>query len=160
TKYGDIDQMRSRVPPDIIIDHMTQQALLALQGPLAAEVLDAAIPGVADMSFMQAGPFHPFGHPLSISRSGYTAEDRFAISGPAIGSEQLANWLVGDERVKPIGRGARESLRVEAGLPLYGHDLDDRTTPVMAGLSFAINKRRRADGGFAGADRILSELAD
>jgi aminomethyltransferase len=160
TKHGDIDQMRNRVSPDIIIDHMTQQALLALQGPLAAEVLNEAIPGVADLSFMQAGPFNAFGHPLWISRSGYTGEDGFEISLPAIAAEQLANWLVADERVKPIGLGARDSLRLEAGLPLYGHDLDDRTTPVMAGLNFAINKRRRADGGFAGADRILSELAN
>ena len=160
TKHGDIDQMRSRVSPDIIIDHMTQQALLALQGPLAAEVLDEAVPGVAELSFMQAGPFHAFGHPLWISRSGYTGEDGFEISIPAMAAEQLANWLVADDRVKPIGLGARDSLRLEAGLPLYGHDLDDRTTPVMAGLNFAINKRRRADAGFAGADRILAELAN
>jgi aminomethyltransferase len=159
TKYGDIDQMRSRMPPDIIIDHMRSQALLALQGPLAAAVLDEAIPGVAAMGFMEAGPFHAFGHPLWISRSGYTGEDGFEISIPAQAAEQLANWLVADERVKPIGLGARDSLRLEAGLPLYGHDLDDRTTPVMAGLNFAINKRRRADGGFAGAARILSEIA-
>jgi aminomethyltransferase len=121
-------------------------------------VLDAAIPGVADLSFMQAGPFHAFGHPLWISRSGYTGEDGFEISIPAVAAEQLANWLVADERVKPIGLGARDSLRLEAGLPLYGHDLDDRTTPVMAGLNFAINKRRRAEGGFAGSERILSEI--
>jgi aminomethyltransferase len=160
TKHGDIDQLRNRMPPDIIVDYMTQQALLALQGPLAAEVLDAAIPGVAELGFMQAGPFHAFGHPLWISRSGYTGEDGFEISIPALAAEQLASWLVADERVKPIGLGARDSLRLEAGLPLYGHDLDDRTTPVMAGLSFAINKRRRADGGFAGAERILSEIAN
>lgn len=160
TKYGDIDQMRSRMPPDIIIDHMRSQALLALQGPRAPEVLNEAIPGVAELSFMQAGPFHAFGHPLWISRSGYTGEDGFEISIPALAAEQLANWLVADERVKPIGLGARDSLRLEAGLPLYGHDLDDRTTPVMAGLNFAINKRRRADGGFAGAARILSEIVN
>ncbi len=160
TKYGDIDQMRSRVPADIIIDHMRSQALLALQGPRAAEVLNEAIPGVGDLGFMQAGPFHAFGHPLWISRSGYTGEDGFEISIPALAAEQLANWLVADERVKPIGLGARDSLRLEAGLPLYGHDLDDRTTPVMAGLNFAINKRRRADGGFAGAERILSEIVN
>jgi aminomethyltransferase len=123
-------------------------------------VLDEAIPGVAELGFMQAGPFHAFGHPLWISRSGYTGEDGFEISIPALAAEQLANWLVADERVKPIGLGARDSLRLEAGLPLYGHDLDDRTTPVMAGLNFAINKRRRADGGFAGAERILSEIVN
>ena len=159
TKYIDIDQLKNRLPQDIIVDHMRSQALLALQGPRAAEVLDAAIPGVAELGFMQAGPFHAFGHPLWISRSGYTGEDGFEISIPGVATEQLANWLVADERVKPIGLGARDSLRLEAGLPHYGHDLDDRTTPVMAGLNFAINKRRRADGGFAGADRILVELA-
>jgi aminomethyltransferase len=160
TKHGDIEQLRKRMPPEIIVDYMTQQALLALQGPRAAEVLDSAIPGVAELAFMQAGPFHAFGHPLWISRSGYTGEDGFEISVPAMAAPQLADWLVADDRVKPIGLGARDSLRLEAGLPLYGHDLDDRTTPVMAGLNFAVNKRRRAEGGFAGADRILSELAD
>jgi aminomethyltransferase len=159
TKHGDIEQLRKRMPPEIIVDYMTQQALLALQGPRAAEVLDSAIPGVAELGFMQAGPFHAFGHPLWISRSGYTGEDGFEISVPAMATQQLADWLVADDRVKPIGLGARDSLRLEAGLPLYGHDLDDRTTPVMAGLNFAINKRRRAEGGFAGADRILSELS-
>jgi aminomethyltransferase len=159
TKHGDLEYMQRRLS-DLVIDHMTQQALLALQGPRAAEVLDAAIPGVAQLSFMQAGPFHAFGHPLWISRSGYTGEDGFELSVPALAAEQIAEWLVADERVKPIGLGARDSLRLEAGLPLYGHDLDDRTTPVMAGLTFAINKRRRAERGFVGADRILAELDD
>jgi aminomethyltransferase len=158
TKYIDIDQLKSRLPTEIIVDYMTQQALLALQGPRAVEVLEAAIPGVVELGFMQAKPFHAFGHPLWISRSGYTGEDGFEISVPAIAAQQLADWLVADERVKPIGLGARDSLRLEAGLPLYGHDLDDRTTPIMAGLTFAINKRRRAEGGFAGAERIQSEL--
>ena len=160
TKHGDIEQLRRRLPPEIVVDHMKEQALLALQGPRAAEVLDAAIPGVAELGFMQAGPFRAFGQPLWISRSGYTGEDGFEISVPAVAAEQLAEWLVADERVKPIGLGARDSLRLEAGLPLYGHDLDDRTTPVMAGLAFAINKRRRAERGFAGADRIVAELGD
>jgi aminomethyltransferase len=157
TKHGDIEHMERRLG-DVVIDHMRSQALLALQGPKAAEVLDAAIPGVAELGFMEARPFHAFGHPLWISRSGYTGEDGFEISIPAIAAQQLAEWLTADERVKPIGLGARDSLRLEAGLPLYGHDLDDRTTPVMAGLNFAINKRRRAEGGFAGAMRILAEL--
>jgi aminomethyltransferase len=158
TKHGDIAYMERRLPGEVVIDHMRSQALLALQGPKAAEVLDAAIPGVAQLGFMEAGPFRAFGHPLWISRSGYTGEDGFEISIPAMAAQDLADWLVADERVKPIGLGARDSLRLEAGLPLYGHDLDDRTTPVMAGLTFAINKRRRAEGGFAGAMRILAEL--
>ena len=157
TKHVDIEYMERRLG-DVVIDHMRQQALLALQGPQAAEVLDAAIPGVAELGFMQAGPFRAFGHPLWISRSGYTGEDGFEISVPAIAAQDMADWLVADERVKPIGLGARDSLRLEAGLPLYGHDLDMKTTPVMAGLNFAINKRRRAEGGFAGAMRILAEL--
>jgi len=158
TKYGDIDYMQRRLPGEIIIDHVRSQALLALQGPKAAEVLDAAIPGIAQLGFMEAGPFRAFGHPLWISRSGYTGEDGFEISIPSMAAQDLADWLDADERVKPIGLGARDSLRLEAGLPLYGHDLDDRTTPVMAGLNFAINKRRRAEGGFAGAMRIIAEL--
>jgi aminomethyltransferase len=157
TKYGDIDVLRSRLT-DVMIDHMREQALLALQGPKAAEVLDAAIPGVAQLGFMEAGPFRAFGQPLWISRSGYTGEDGFEISIPAVAAQTLADWLVADERVKPIGLGARDSLRLEAGLPLYGHDLNQATTPVMAGLNFAINKRRRAEGGFPGAMRILAEL--
>jgi aminomethyltransferase len=158
TKHGDIAYMERRLPGEVVIDHMRSQALLALQGPKAAEVLDAAIPGVAQLGFMEAGPFRAFGHPLWISRSGYTGEDGFEISIPALAALDLADWLVADERVKPIGLGARDSLRLEAGLPLYGHDLDDRTTPVMAGLTFAINKRRRAEGGFAGSMRIMAEL--
>jgi len=158
TKYGDIDYMQRRVPEDIIIDHMRGQALLALQGPRAAEVLEAIIPGVSELGFMKAGPFQWEGRSLWISRSGYTGEDGFEISVPAIVVEQLADAIVAHELAKPIGLGARDSLRLEAGLPLYGHDLDTKTTPVMAGLTFAINKRRRAGGGFPGAPRILEEL--
>ena len=157
TKHGDIDYMRRRLT-EVAIDYMREQALLALQGPKAAEVLDTVIPGVAELGFMEGASFRAFGHPLWISRSGYTGEDGFEISIPAIAVQSLADWLVADERVKPIGLGARDSLRLEAGLPLYGHDLDDKTTPVMAGLTFAINKRRRAEAGFAGASRILAEL--
>jgi aminomethyltransferase len=157
TKHGDIAYMRGRMT-EVAIDYMKEQALLALQGPKAAEVLDTVIPGVAELGFMEGASFRAFGHPLWISRSGYTGEDGFEISIPAIAAQDLANWLVADERVKPIGLGARDSLRLEAGLPLYGHDIDDKTTPVMAGLTFAINKRRRAEGAFPGASRILAEL--
>jgi aminomethyltransferase len=107
---------------------------------------------------MQGAPFQWQGHSLWISRSGYTGEDGFEISVPTSAAAQLADAITAHELVKLIGLGARDSLRLEAGLPLYGHDLDDRTTPVMAGLTFAINKRRRAEGGFAGAMRILAEL--
>jgi aminomethyltransferase len=158
TKYGDIDYMQRRLPDGVIIDHMKQQALLALQGPRAAEVLETIVPGVSELGFMQAGPFRWNGQSLWISRSGYTGEDGFEISVPAIAAAALADAIVAHELAKPIGLGARDSLRLEAGLPLYGHDLDTRTTPVMAGLAFAINKRRRAEGGFPGAMRILAEL--
>lgn len=158
TKLGDIADMQRRLPDDVVVDHMKEQALLALQGPSAAEVLEGIVPGVSDLEFMQAGPFHWQGHNLWISRSGYTGEDGFEISLPARSAADFANAISANELVKPIGLGARDSLRLEAGLPLYGHDLDTKTTPVMAGLTFAINKRRRADGGFAGAMRILAEL--
>jgi aminomethyltransferase len=158
TKHGDIAYMERRLPGDVIIDHMKEQALLALQGPRAAEVLETIVPGVRELSFMQAGPFRALGQALWISRSGYTGEDGFEISVPAIGARALAEAITAHALARPIGLGARDSLRLEAGLPLYGHDLDHKTTPVMAGLNFAINRRRRAEGGFPGAMRILAEL--
>jgi len=158
TKHGDIEYMRRRLPQDVVVDHMRQQALLALQGPRAAEVIETIIPSVSELSFMQAAPFNWQGHNLWISRSGYTGEDGFEISVPASAAAALADAITAHELAKPIGLGARDSLRLEAGLPLYGHDLDMRTTPVMAGLTFAINKRRRAEGGFPGSMRILAEL--
>ena len=158
TKLGDIAALESRLPRGIVVDHMKEQALLALQGPAASEVLEKLVPGVSELGFMQGGPFQLAGHPAWISRSGYTGEDGFEISIPATAAEAVAEALVADEAVKPIGLGARDSLRLEAGLPLYGHDIDRETTPVMAGLTFAINKRRRAEGGFPGAMRILAEL--
>jgi aminomethyltransferase len=158
TKHGDIAVMVGRLPGDVVVDYMKEQALLALQGPRAAEVLETLVPGVGDLGFMQGGPFHWQGQNLWISRSGYTGEDGFEISVPAVAAKDLADAITAHELAKPIGLGARDSLRLEAGLPLYGHDLDVDTTPVMAGLTFAINKRRRAEGGFPGAMRILAEL--
>lgn len=158
SKHGDIAYMQRRLPEDVVIDYMKEQALLALQGPRAAAVLETAVPGVNDLSFMQARPFHWRGTPLWISRSGYTGEDGFEISVAATAAAGLADRLAAHELAKPIGLGARDSLRLEAGLPLYGHDLDHRTTPVMAGLTFAINKRRRIEGGFPGAMRIMAEF--
>jgi len=125
-------------------------------------VLEGLVPGVGELGFMQGRAFPApdisGGQPLWISRSGYTGEDGFEISVPGAAAEALAQALVANEAVRPIGLGARDSLRLEAGLPLYGHDLDRQTTPVMAGLNFAINKRRRGEGGFAGAMRILAEI--
>jgi aminomethyltransferase len=150
--------MEQRLPGEVVVDYMKEQALLALQGPRAAEVLEKIIPGVSDLGFMQGGPFSWSGRNLWISRSGYTGEDGFEISVPAEAAAELADAITADELAKPIGLGARDSLRLEAGLPLYGHDIDNGTTPVMAGLNFAINKRRRAEGGFPGDLRILAEL--
>jgi aminomethyltransferase len=158
TKHGDISAFEKRLPRTVALDHMKEQALLALQGPEAAAALENIVPGVGELSFMQAGLFHWDGRPLWISRSGYTGEDGFEISVSGRDVEALADALTADERVKPIGLGARDSLRLEAGLPLYGHDLDRETTPVMADLLFAINKRRKAEGGFAGSLRIMAEL--
>ena len=160
TKQGDLEVFETLLPRSTVVDHMREQSLLALQGPKAAEVLETVAPGVSELGFMQGGPFQAVGHPVWISRSGYTGEDGFEISIPSVAVQQLADWLVGDERVKPIGLGARDSLRLEAGLPLYGHDIDRTTTPVMAGLTFAIGKRRRAEGGFAGFTRIREEMAN
>jgi aminomethyltransferase len=158
TKAGDIQEFERRLPRGIVVDHMKEQALLALQGPDAVAVLDPLAPGIADLSFMQGAAFTLGGQAAWISRSGYTGEDGFEISIPATAAAAIADLLTADDRVRPIGLGARDSLRLEAGLPLYGHDLDRETTPIMAGLGFAISKRRRAEGGFAGAMRILAEI--
>ena len=159
TKHGDIEQFERRLPENVVLDHMKEQALLALQGPRAAEVLEALVPGVSRTQLhARRGLSQWHGKPLWISRSGYTGEDGFEISVAGSDVEALADALAAHEAVKPIGLGARDSLRLEAGLPLYGHDLDTNTTPVMADLKFAIGKRRRSEGGFAGALRIIAEL--
>jgi len=158
TKAGDIEEFERRLPKGIILDHWKEQALLALQGPRAAEVLEPLAPGVGDLIFMQGAMFVIGGAPAWISRSGYTGEDGFEISVAATAAEAIADALTAHDAVKPIGLGARDSLRLEAGLPLYGHDLDRQTTPVMADLQFAIGKRRRAEGGFPGASRIVGEI--
>jgi aminomethyltransferase len=160
TKHGDIDQLETRLPRGVVVDHMREQALLALQGPKAVDALARLIPGVAELTFMIGGAFELEGVRAWISRSGYTGEDGFEISVPAAAVERIADLLLEQPEVKPIGLGARDSLRLEAGLPLYGHDLDHDTTPVEADLVFALSKRRRAEGGFAGWHRIAQELAD
>jgi aminomethyltransferase len=137
---------------------MKEQALLALQGPRAVDVLARLAPGAEQLGFMTGAPFGLAGATAWISRSGYTGEDGFEISVPAARAEAVADLLAGQPEVKPIGLGARDSLRLEAGLPLYGHDLDADTTPIEADLAFAVSKRRRAEGGFAGWPRIVREL--
>jgi aminomethyltransferase len=158
TKEGDIEHLRARLPSGVVLDHMKEQALLALQGPKAVDALARLAPGVADLGFMQGGAFEFGGTTAWISRSGYTGEDGFEISVPAARVAALADLLMKQPEVKPIGLGARDSLRLEAGLPLYGHDLDHTTTPIEADLGFAISKRRRGEGGFPGWFRIMREL--
>lgn len=159
TKQGDIAHLQSRLPRPVVVDHMKEQALLALQGPKAAEALARLVPETATLTFMTGGAFVIAGIKAWISRSGYTGEDGFEISVPAGAVDALATLLLDQPEVKPIGLGARDSLRLEAGLPLYGHDLDPTTTPVEADLVFALSKRRREEGGFPGWHRIARELA-
>jgi aminomethyltransferase len=159
-KWEDIGHIRENLPDEITLNHMEERALLALQGPKAVDALKRVVPGVDRLFFMEAGSFLWDHEPLWISRSGYTGEDGFEISVPAEHVAALADALCAQAEVKPIGLGARDSLRLEAGLPLYGHDLDSNINPVMGDLTFAIQKRRRAEGGFPGADTILKQLAD
>ena len=162
-KAGDIAHMRAHLPPAITLTHMTERALLALQGPEAFAALARVTTGRWDLSaltFMMGGPYEIDGIDAFITRSGYTGEDGFEISVDASQVEKVADLLCAQPEVKPIGLGARDSLRLEAGLPLYGHDLNTDTDPVSAGLTFAISKRRREEGGFSGADIILKRLAE
>jgi aminomethyltransferase len=168
TKWDDIAHLRERLPVAVTLTHLEDDALLALQGPEAAQALaqlrlepmNDRWPRTEDMGFMDAAPFTWNGVPLRVSRSGYTGEDGYEISVPASHAEALADALCALPQVKPIGLGARDSLRLEAGLPLYGHDLSPETSPIEAGLAFGINKRRKAEGGFPGAARIQRELAE
>ncbi len=157
TKWDDIAHLREHLPDEINLNHMDDQALLALQGPEAVTALARLAPGVEALTFMTAGAFDLAGVAAWISRSGYTGEDGFEISIPAAAVEIVADAFCAQPEVKPIGLGARDSLRLEAGLPLYGHDLDPETTPVAADLGFALSKRRREEGGFPGHARIMLE---
>jgi len=159
-KHQDIAYLRANLPAAIDINHLEDRALLALQGPKAVEAISRVIPGVDQLYFMEADLFLWGEVPLWISRSGYTGEDGVEISVPAEEVQALADALCAQPEVKPIGLGARDSLRLEAGLPLYGHDMDPSTDPVEGNASFAISKRRREEGGFNGADRILKALAE
>ncbi|ANI78594.1 MULTISPECIES: glycine cleavage system aminomethyltransferase GcvT [Sphingobium] len=160
TKYDDMGWMIEHLPDEVVMNHMDEQALLALQGPEAGEALASLVPETADLLFMQSGLFTWRGIDLWISRSGYTGEDGFEISVPADDVTLLADALCELPQVKPIGLGARDSLRLEAGLPLYGHDLTPSVSTIGADLGFAIQKRRREEGGFIGHARVMKELAD
>lgn len=159
-KWDDIATLREHLPDHITLNHRDDHGLLALQGPQAVTALARLVPEAAGLVFMQWTAATWDGHAIGISRSGYTGEDGFEISLPAEALERFADALLAMDEVKPIGLGARDSLRLEAGLPLYGHDLDPTTDPVEGDLAFAISKRRREDGGFPGAARILGRLED
>ncbi|SDI63432.1 glycine cleavage system aminomethyltransferase GcvT [Lutimaribacter saemankumensis] len=162
-KVQDIAHMRAALEPQgVAVEEITDRALLALQGPMAEAVLAAHAPAVAGMRFMDVAVMEIDGAECWISRSGYTGEDGYEISVPEGAADGFARKLLADDRVLPIGLGARDSLRLEAGLCLYGHDIDAGTTPVEAGLTWAIQKIRRPGGarpgGYPGADRIAHDL--
>jgi aminomethyltransferase len=156
----EVDLARLRDGLDGYAVEVLERALFAVQGPRASEVLSRIAPGADAMGFMTAVPFTVDGSAIAITRSGYTGEDGFEISVPAGDGARIAEMLLGDALVQPAGLGARDSLRLEAGLCLYGHDIDETTSPVEAGLTWTIGKRRRAEGGFPGAETILRQIAD
>ena len=161
-KHGDLAHMQARIGSRCTIEPQFDRALLALQGPQAVTALVRLIPGVAQLIFMTGMPVIWQGADLYITRSGYTGEDGFEISLPASAAEAFARALLAQPEVRPIGLGARNSLRLEAGLCLYGQDIDATTTPVEAGLNWAMQKVRRSGGaragGFPGADTVLGQL--
>jgi aminomethyltransferase len=159
-KAVDLALLRERLGSRITIEPREDLALLALQGPQAGAVMESLVPAVASMRFMDALETDLDGVPLTLTRSGYTGEDGFEISVADERAVWLAERLLADSRVLPIGLGARDSLRLEAGLCLYGNDLDETVSPIEAGLAWTISKRRRAEGGFPGAARIQKELAE
>ncbi|MEM6665627.1 MAG: glycine cleavage system aminomethyltransferase GcvT [Pseudomonadota bacterium] len=159
-KAADCAHISSHMPPGVRLEERIDRSLIALQGPLAEAALADHAPGVTEMVFMDARSGAFDGMDLHLSRSGYTGEDGFELSIPTQSVGAVWDALVADPRVEPIGLGARDSLRLEAGLCLYGHDIDETTSPVEAGLQWSIQKRRRDEGGFPGAARIQHELSD
>ncbi len=158
-KDNDYKIIAEALAGEATVERLEDRALLALQGPEAAAVLAAHVPEAAGMVFMDSAAVIAFGTDVLISRSGYTGEDGYEISVPATEAERIWNLLLEDERVKAIGLGARDSLRLEAGLPLYGHDMDETVSPIEAGMPFAVGKSRREAGDYLGAERIAKELA-
>ena len=163
-KVADIAHIQDKIGTRCEVIPMPEMALLALQGPQAVAALQRLAPGVEKLVFMTGGRFTVAGCDCFLTRSGYTGEDGFEISVPAAQAETLARALLAQPEVKPVGLGARNSLRLEAGLCLYGNDIDTTTTPIEASLNWAIQKVRRTGGaragGFPGADIILAQLAD
>jgi aminomethyltransferase len=159
-KEVDYAHLEARLPAGVRLEPARACALLALQGPTAVDVIEALAPAAAGLAFMTGANMAIGGIDCHVSRSGYTGEDGFEISVAAAQASALAELLLGQEGVQPIGLGARDSLRLEAGLCLWGHDIDETTSPVEAGLAWSIQKRRRGEGGFPGARRIQDELSN
>lgn len=163
-KQQDIAHLCTHLGDDCTVEELTDRALLALQGPEAAQVMARLAPQTADLVFMSAARIDIEGADCFVTRSGYTGEDGFEISVPAERAESLARTLLAQDEVAPVGLGARDSLRLEAGLCLYGHDIDTTTTPVEANLTWAISQVRRRggarEGGFPGAEIILRQLSE
>ncbi len=161
-KAEDEAHLRANLADACVIEPLADRALIALQGPKAESVLAKLCADAPAMRFMDAGPRRVAGIDCFVSRSGYTGEDGFEISVPAEQAETLARALLENSEVLPIGIGARDSLRLEAGLCLYGHDIDTTTTPVEGALEWSVQKSRRSGGGraggFPGADKILAQL--
>jgi aminomethyltransferase len=161
-KHADLAHLQARIGQRCEVRAHFERALLALQGPLAVTALARLLPGVQDLVFMTGGAFTWQGASLYATRSGYTGEDGFEISLPADAAIDFARALLAQPEVHPVGLGARNSLRLEAGLCLYGQDIDTHTTPIEAGLAWAIQKVRRRggarEGGFPGAERVLAQL--
>ena len=159
-KDADFAFLNANLAGDAKLTVLDDRALLAIQGPEAVEVMVKHEPALAEMGFMDSARLVLFGVDCFVSRSGYTGEDGYEISVPNADAERVWNTILSDARVKPIGLGARDSLRLEAGLPLHGHDVDATTSPVEAALTFALSKSRKEAADFNGAERILKELAD
>ncbi len=159
-KAADYAHIEARLPADVKLIRAEHRGLIALQGPGAEAALAALAPEAAEMGFMTSRTMKVAGHKANISRSGYTGEDGYEISSAATKIGEIWDTLLLDAAVKPIGLGARDSLRLEAGLCLYGHDIDVTTSPVEAALTWSIQKRRREEGGFPGAARIQREFAE
>ncbi len=159
-KDADFAHIAGQLGGDVELQILEDRALLALQGPRAAAVLGELVPACGDLVFMQGAEMNLDGTAAYVTRSGYTGEDGFEISVPNDAVAALAARLLAHGDVEPVGLGARDSLRLEAGLCLYGHDIDETTSPIEAGLAWAVGKRRRETADFPGADTILRHLAD
>lgn len=159
-KAVDYAHLNERLPAGVTLEPVDERALIALQGPSAVAALAKWCPEAADLGFMTAASMGFDGIDCHVSRSGYTGEDGFEISVPAARAAEMVRMLLSHPDVAPIGLGARDSLRLEAGLCLYGHDIDETTSPVEADLVWSISRRRRERGGFPGAARIQKELAE